>query len=924
MAQAAGVSWNDLSRSAKDALAWARAAEVQAADVGTRGLLIGMLRSGEDPPNALLRHFRVRENEVFDALQRQVRQRLNPIAPERPHLVDLPPLTDNARRCIERAAELRHEAEVSDIDVACLFTALLHTRGATARKALATVIRRVPIEEIGNATLDWLHSEKLTYPQVLEQRFPRSNPLHTHPLETSWFEIRVNDTTIGGAWLVAPTLAVASPLAPAQPMTEVVSADPSALPDSGLELWAPERQVAVRGVERSSQVRYEWLVMLRLAAPVAGSSALAAGSPAAGASYELFLAGPDPRPLGRGELGSRSSAGTYILRDLDAETLGALVWDPVAERVLGFVALGPEGFVLETLESLPLLEVTPAERSGAPPPTARVHADRWTVDDCLDYALYARAIAEFIRHPDTRPPLVISVQGPWGQGKTSMMRMVQQRLDRQHPDLESGARRVADAADGPSALTFRNLRDSLDGDVALSPLVEPAALRSVWFNAWKYQSSEALWAGLAHAILQQLPARLSRKDRELFWLRLQLRRIDPMAVRRDIHRVAFERFLPRLVVSLALGFVALLAVVAGGAVETAVGLGGAAVAVCYAGFQWLRSQRKALNRALEGSYLRFVRQPDYAEKMGYLHLVEEDMHQALELLTPPGEPTVIFIDDLDRCAPDKIGEVLEAINLFLSGEYPSCVFVLGIDSEVVAAAMEVVHKDVIERLGDRRGELGWRFMDKFVQLPFVMPRLSDRQRRAYLTSLLESPPEEGSAAEAMESANAIRAELNNGSLAPPEAAKRVGEIAPELAAANPQAWRELAEEAIAAGAHGFSDHDPEIVEALRSQMVYLSDNPRTIKRAVNLYRFHRFTAWARDASALGLEGADPDLIARWSVVLVRWPHFVRWLQTHADDGEGPADGVDAAFPDEQDLRDFLATGADGELDLSRAAACGLW
>jgi hypothetical protein len=61
MAQLAGVTWADLSRGARDTLAWGRAVEVQSPDVGTRGLLIGMLHSAEDPANALLRHFELRE-----------------------------------------------------------------------------------------------------------------------------------------------------------------------------------------------------------------------------------------------------------------------------------------------------------------------------------------------------------------------------------------------------------------------------------------------------------------------------------------------------------------------------------------------------------------------------------------------------------------------------------------------------------------------------------------------------------------------------------------------------------------------------------------------------------------------------------------------------------------------------------------------
>jgi hypothetical protein len=120
---------------------------------------------------------------------------------------------------------------------------------------------------------------------------------------------------------------------------------------------------------------------------------------------------------------------------------------------------------------------------------------------------------------------------------------------------------------------------------------------------------------------------------------------------------------------------------------------------------WATATTEVLKRPLEGAYVRYVRQPDYSGKLGYLHLVEEDMVRALELLTADQKPAVIFIDDLDRCSPAKVGEVIEAVNLFLAGEYPNCAFVIGIDAEVVAASMEVVHAEIIAKLADRRGSL---------------------------------------------------------------------------------------------------------------------------------------------------------------------------------------------------------------------------
>lgn len=597
-----------------------------------------------------------------------------------------------------------------------------------------------------------------------------------------------------------------------------------------------------------------------------------------------------------------------------------------------------------------LAEPPSGESRAGEPPSARVHPDRWTTDDRLDYALYAKAIEEFIRHRDAKPPMVISVQAPWGQGKTSLMRMVQRNLDSGHPDLRDGGGTLAE----PSKLTLGEFQCELSGTEPLGEVSKPQDIHTVWFNAWKYQSSEQVWAGLAYAILSQLPDRLEPKDRELFWLRLQLRRIDPGAIRTDIHRAVLERFIPWLV---GLAVVAVSAIVVGigllagglserGLAVSIVGPLGAAMGAVGA---WVRERKEVLSRPLEGAYLRYVRQPDYEGRLGYLHLVEEDMKRALDLLTPAGKPAVIFIDDLDRCSPAKVGEVIEAMNLFLAGEYPNCAFVLGIDAEVVAASMEVVHQDIIAKLADRHGELGWHFMDKFVQLPFVIPRLTPEQRAAYLRGLFATPRDEETP-ELIAKAEQLKRDVQNRRAPVDELARRVGALAPQLAEVAPERARELGEQVVSAGARAFTDSDPEVVNALAGQMPYLSDNPRTIKRAVNLYRFHRFVAYARQASTLPLEVATPEQIGRWVVVIIRWPHFVRWLQTQeGDDSEGfdqaaasviavaakartgqafeqalKKQGIEASWADDPELWEFLRAATPPELDITLAASRGLW
>lgn len=72
----------------------------------------------------------------------------------------------------------------------------------------------------------------------------------------------------------------------------------------------------------------------------------------------------------------------------------------------------------------------------------------------------------------------------------------------------------------------------------------------------------------------------------------------------------------------------------------------------------------------------------------------------------------IFVDDLDRCTPDNCIMVLEAIKLFF--DLPECVFVIGIDREVVQRGIEQKYRQNL-------GIHGQDYIDKLIQLPFSLP-----------------------------------------------------------------------------------------------------------------------------------------------------------------------------------------------------------
>jgi hypothetical protein len=58
---------------------------------------------------------------------------------------------------------------------------------------------------------------------------------------------------------------------------------------------------------------------------------------------------------------------------------------------------------------------------------------------------------------------------------------------------------------------------------------------TIWFNAWKYESTEQVWAGLADSIISNVAKRLGPKKGDLFLFQLHLRRQDLEKMRGKIY-----------------------------------------------------------------------------------------------------------------------------------------------------------------------------------------------------------------------------------------------------------------------------------------------------------------------------------------------------------------------------------------------------
>jgi len=465
-------------------------------------------------------------------------------------------------------------------------------------------------------------------------------------------------------------------------------------------------------------------------------------------------------------------------------------------------------------------ETAAAAASAAPDARPQLdERDEWISDaparkDLLNRRALAGHVAtrlERLRHDQPGTSFLIHIDGPWGSGKTTLLEFLGDEL----------------------------------GEEWLF----------VWFDAWRQQRVGPPWWALLASLLDAVSAdRGSRSER----LKLRLAEAWQRAPRPLVLGwIAF-------VVVLCTLFVLPFGVDLGGAQEVVasstalLAAAGAGVAALSTLIRFLRWDSAARARVFEQAH----RDPmeRLADHFGWL-------------IARAGKPVVFFVDDLDRCDPAHVVDVLDSIQTLVrrasrSGatveDRPAAYVVVAADGRWIRNSYERQHAASSEVVAEPGRPLGYLFLDKIFQLTFEVPAMSRPLQAAYLRGLLRSPDTQGSGAGAGVDE---RASVE-------DRVKRSTTEAETLAAyesASPEVRAEVAPVVVAQLAQPRQQRETE--HALRKFAPLLDPNPRAMKRFVNAYGIARALQVVQDSVV------ERDDLALWTVLRVRWPALAEYVRT---------------------------------------------
>ena len=409
-------------------------------------------------------------------------------------------------------------------------------------------------------------------------------------------------------------------------------------------------------------------------------------------------------------------------------------------------------------------------------------SDQAAESDSLGFEPYVSAIAEFLTNPVTQPPLTISIEGAWGSGKSSFMKQLQKAIqESQQKKFENKLQNDLGTFEIKTRADIRKFTDRLPGLLdntlkfisvqSLSILISIyKSLRlnlnkvkykpkTVWFNAWRHDKAEALWAAFALEFLRQIS--LSRHRSDIFrnligYLRLLLFRLDwknviqliflalsglliiiavaVVALQKgnellqqgcEIKKLFKPIFQQQLIPSVILKFI-----VYGFSVTGFISL-----------------LLKLLNIGdPKNDLTKYLKSPNYESQTTFVEKFHQDFKKIVEAYVGKNNKVYVFIDDLDRCELPKSADLMQAINMMIAND-PQLIFILGMDREKVAAGIAVKYKELIPYVtldvetpvsydsSIKAMEYGYAFLEKFIQIPFQVPQSAQSDFQRFLDKI---------------------------------------------------------------------------------------------------------------------------------------------------------------------------------------------
>lgn len=294
--------------------------------------------------------------------------------------------------------------------------------------------------------------------------------------------------------------------------------------------------------------------------------------------------------------------------------------------------------------------------------------DKETEIDYLNFGYMVNLVANIATNRDLSPS-TIGLYGDWGSGKSSLMKLVQKKIEENYP------------------------KDEKKKDTVKTLCIE--------FNGWLFEGYEDTKTSLCGAILDALADKKRFSKEVTDYAKELIKKIDINKILGKGVKYGLDLFLSGGIGILTdLSLSSLLSTIKSNAGEV---------------------QAKDIEEILS-----MLKKNDKTRTE-----IKNFRNEFKDLLNKSKvENVVVFIDELDRCLPDTVLEVFEAMRLFLFVEGMS--FVIGADERLIQYSIKSKYKEV----PGNNLDIGKEYLEKVIQYPLYIPQLTRAEVNQYLACLL--------------------------------------------------------------------------------------------------------------------------------------------------------------------------------------------
>jgi hypothetical protein len=258
-------------------------------------------------------------------------------------------------------------------------------------------------------------------------------------------------------------------------------------------------------------------------------------------------------------------------------------------------------------------------------------------------------------------------------------------------------------------------------------------------------------------------------------------------------------------------------------------------------------------------------------------------------------PVMVIIDDLDRCKPEFIVDLVRGIQTLLRS--PRVVFIILGDRDWIERAFEAQHKTMKDVSVGPEQSFGARFVEKAIQMSLILPDVRERDRVDYVRWVLlgrharrRQTPAAGIKPETAAMLREVfqkSAEAQTGNPFETEQIRQdvmsaYKRLAPDLPGTNEQVGteqiRQFINDELAIRAAVDQEVEREISHRLEPLAKYFPPNPRQIKRIINAVTIYHAIALQQAES----EATDDRWfqLALWVILMTEWPESWRLLASY--------------------------------------------